>query len=61
MKIRTSHTPGGFCDRVDLLDAKGHAFAKAWFRLGDEPEDVLDQLEWLARAAREHVEGNPAF
>jgi hypothetical protein len=55
MRLRTTRMV--LSDRVSLLDNEGMVFAMAAFRVTDTPDDVIDQLEWLLRAAREHVEG----
>jgi hypothetical protein len=57
VRIRTTRQNGGFSDKIELLDDKGNTFACAWFRIGDDALDVVDQFEWLARNAREHLEG----
>jgi hypothetical protein len=47
-------------DKIELLDSKGVPFATAWIRSVDESEDIVDQLEFLVRAAKEHIEGTNA-
>jgi hypothetical protein len=56
VRIRTTRQNGGFSDKIELLDDKGNTFACAWFRIGDEAVDVLEQFEWLASNVREHME-----
>jgi hypothetical protein len=55
MRLRTTRL--ALSDWVSLLNNEGVTFATATFRVTDTPDDVIDQLEWLLRAAREHVEG----
>lgn len=54
MRLRTERLV--LTDRVELLDERGEVFAAVWFRVTDTPDDVIDQLQWLLRAADEYLE-----
>lgn len=54
MKIRTTHQL--LTDKIELLDSEGVAFAAVWIRDTDDSEDILDQLEFLVRVAKEHLD-----